>query len=92
MSPTSVNLLFRECGILNISQPHRPTRPVTGIVLLSFTFAMHTLKTATKAKVRLLAKLVPTFVDRGCCVVSTTNPYARILGFLDTFPCLQRTR
>jgi hypothetical protein len=29
------------------------------------------------------AKLVPTFVDRGCHVVSATDPYGHILGFLD---------
>jgi hypothetical protein len=32
---------------------------------------------------RLSAKLVPTFVDRGCHEVSVTDPYGRILGFLD---------
>jgi hypothetical protein len=32
---------------------------------------------------RLLAKLVPTFADRGCYVVSVTDPYGRILDFLD---------
>jgi hypothetical protein len=32
---------------------------------------------------RLSAKLVPTFVDRGCCVVSATDTQGRILGFLD---------
>jgi CBS-domain-containing membrane protein len=32
---------------------------------------------------RLLAKLVPTFADRGCHVVSVTDPYGRILGFLE---------
>jgi hypothetical protein len=32
---------------------------------------------------RLSAKLVPTFVDRGCHVVSVTDPYGRNLGFLD---------
>jgi hypothetical protein len=32
---------------------------------------------------RLSAKLVPTFADRGRCVVSTTDPYGRILCFLD---------
>jgi hypothetical protein len=26
---------------------------------------------------------VPTFADRGCDVVSVTDPYGRILGFLD---------
>jgi hypothetical protein len=31
---------------------------------------------------RLLAKLVPTFADRGCHVVSVTDPFGRILGFL----------
>jgi hypothetical protein len=29
------------------------------------------------------AKLVPTFVDRGCCVVIGADPHGRILGFLD---------
>jgi hypothetical protein len=31
----------------------------------------------------LLANSVPTFADRGCHVVSVTDPYGRILGFLD---------
>jgi hypothetical protein len=29
---------------------------------------------------RLSAKLLPTFVDRGCHEVSVTDPYGRILG------------
>jgi hypothetical protein len=32
---------------------------------------------------RLSAKWLPTFADRGCHVVSVTDPYCRILGFLD---------
>jgi hypothetical protein len=32
---------------------------------------------------RLLAKWFPTFADRGCHVVSVTDPYGRILGYLD---------
>jgi hypothetical protein len=32
---------------------------------------------------RFSAKLVPTFEDRGCHVVSVTDPYGRIFGFLD---------
>jgi hypothetical protein len=32
---------------------------------------------------RLSAKLVPSFADTGCHVVSVTDPYVLILGFLD---------
>jgi hypothetical protein len=32
---------------------------------------------------RLSAKLLPTFAGRGCDVVCVTDPYGRILGFLD---------
>jgi hypothetical protein len=35
----------------------------------------------------LSAKLVPTFGDRGCHVVSVTNPYGLILDFLDQNRC-----
>jgi hypothetical protein len=32
---------------------------------------------------RLSAKRLPTFADNGCHVVSVTDPFGRILGFLD---------
>jgi hypothetical protein len=32
--PPSVSQLYRKCGSLNISQPHGPAQPVTGIALL----------------------------------------------------------
>jgi hypothetical protein len=41
---------------------------------------------------RLSAKLVPTFADRGCHVVSMTDPYGRILGFLDRIYCYLITK
>jgi hypothetical protein len=31
----------------------------------------------------LVGEVVPTFADRGCCVVSATDPAGRSLGFLD---------
>jgi hypothetical protein len=31
----------------------------------------------------LSAKWLPTFADRGCHMISVTDPYGRILGFLD---------
>jgi hypothetical protein len=37
----------------------------------------------------LSAKLVLTFADRGCHVVSMADPYGRILGFLDRALCLK---
>jgi hypothetical protein len=38
----------------------------------------------------MLVKLVPTFADRGCHMVSVTNPCGRNLGFLDQIVCNNR--
>jgi hypothetical protein len=38
ISQLTVSRLSRQCGILNISQPYRLPRPVTGITLLYFYF------------------------------------------------------
>jgi hypothetical protein len=38
--PPFLSWLSRQCGILNISQPYRPPRPVTGITLLFYMYMM----------------------------------------------------
>jgi type VI protein secretion system component VasK len=37
-----VSRLSRQCGILNILQPYRPPRPVTGITLLFYVYEVCT--------------------------------------------------
>jgi hypothetical protein len=41
---------------------------------------------------RLSAKWLPTFADRGCHVVSVTDPYGRILDFLSSSSSVVLTR
>jgi hypothetical protein len=38
--PSCVSRVSRQCGILNISQPYRPPRPVMGTALLYFTLQL----------------------------------------------------
>jgi CBS-domain-containing membrane protein len=71
------------------------SRPVRGNMLLTMLFrtCQHNKKTTPwpesaselyrPSDRRMSAKLVPTFSDRRCHVVSVTDPYGRILGFLD---------
>jgi hypothetical protein len=45
-------------------------------------------RTISTERPPLVVKLVPIFADRGCCVVSATDPHGRNLGFLDPEPLL----
>jgi hypothetical protein len=40
-SPPTLSRLYRQCGILNISQPYRPPRLITEIALFSFTLLQY---------------------------------------------------
>jgi hypothetical protein len=40
-------------------------------------------KQTVQTENRLSAKLAPTFVDRGCRIVRTADPFGRILGSID---------
>jgi hypothetical protein len=65
--------------------------------LIVFSIKLHTLQTKSQqtplpesaselyqsSDRRLLAKLVPNSADRECGVVSVTDPYRRIIDFLD---------
>jgi hypothetical protein len=37
-SQPSMNRLSRKCGRFDVSQPHEPPRPITGILLVDITF------------------------------------------------------
>jgi hypothetical protein len=83
--PPSVSRLSRQSGILNISQLYRPPRPVTGIKKKQTPWPESASELYRPSDRRLSAKWLPTFADRRRHVVSMTDPYGRILGFLDCF-------
>jgi hypothetical protein len=65
----------------NISLPRR-----TELCLLKYLFSRYRtpwLLVREPRDLRLSTKLLPTFVDAGCCVVNITDPYGRIFDFLD---------
>jgi hypothetical protein len=76
-----------EFSVVDTS-PHRlPAPPPPVLRLLSLSNKPFTSpSTLQKNSVAWVRELVPTFVDRGCHVVSVTDSYGRIFGFLERFP------
>jgi hypothetical protein len=72
-SPVKVNSRFKEHIKLKTTKPR------------GFSPQANCTDRATSV---LLVKLVPTFADRGCCVVSATNPSDRNFDSLDLEPIL----
>jgi hypothetical protein len=58
-------------------------RNIDSFHLLTYSVALVRKRTIPTERLRLSAKLMPTSADRGCHVASVTDPYGRILGFLD---------
>jgi hypothetical protein len=70
--------LSRQCEILNITQPYRPPRPVTGIALLYFYNTRHFLVFPMRKSGKLLLS-----VRNGTCrlVLRAVNKYKKKLDF-----------
>jgi hypothetical protein len=92
--PSSMGRWTRNCGMTaeETTEALRPDRTHSQIVWLLDNdervkkTKLHGLSPQanyTDRATALSAKWLPTFADRGCHVVSVTDPYGRILGFLD---------
>jgi hypothetical protein len=83
-SSPCVGRLSTKCGSLYISPPFGPPRPVTGI---KAPWLQSTSEAFRPSDRRLSIKLVPTFTDRECRVISATESHSQIIGFLDRSRC-----
>jgi hypothetical protein len=66
----SVSRLSKQCGILNISQPYRPSRSLTGIALLYFTFLYFDLVPRRLVHVNNFMKMRWCFQNTDCDIYS----------------------
>jgi hypothetical protein len=85
--PNLVNWVQNQhtyCGWLDYNLTKRDGRVIKKLKLNSVAQSANEIYRPSDC--RLSAKLVQIFADRGCNVVSMTDTYGRILGFLDRSP------
>jgi hypothetical protein len=78
ISQLTVSRLSRQCGILNISQPYRPPRPVTRIALLMETKGVSCeVRTGLQVllQVASISQLTVSRLSRQCGILNILQPY-----------------
>jgi hypothetical protein len=78
-------LSFRRMAMVSLQLFTQRIAYVTRIFIAQLLVALQTncQKYRPCSNRRMPAKLVPAFADRGCRMVSATDPYGSIVGFLD---------
>jgi hypothetical protein len=72
-----------EVRMLDLTRARNPTPQSSSPQPVTIPTALAASELYRQSDRSLLAKLDPTFANRGCRVVSATYPHGRILGFLD---------
>jgi hypothetical protein len=76
--PPFVSRLSTQCGVLNISQPYRPSRPVTGRALLygdGVCFLWGTNWTVSTTTSSHISQLTVSRMSRQCGILNISQPY-----------------
>jgi hypothetical protein len=78
-----LNMMMMTCYNLRVISCHYTDRFLILFKLKKLNSVAWVRERTIPSDCRLSAKWLPTFADRGCHVVSATDPYGRIVGFLD---------